>query len=83
MENGQIKSNFVISGAGVVNTYTKLIRENNKLTHSLDKKMDKVKQTGSYVCLHIGLNKSIQEMMIKTNLWIYPGYDHDQSLKNI
>ena len=44
--------------------------------------MKKVKQTGSYVCLHIGLNKSIQEMMIKnTNLWIYPGYDHDQSLK--
>ena len=83
MENGdKIKSNFVISGAGVVNTYTKLIRGNNKLTHSVDKKMDKVKQTGSYVCLHIGLNKSIQDMMIKnTNLWIYPGYDHDQSLK--
>ena len=84
MDNGdKIKSNCVISGAGVVNTYTKLMSGNNKLTQSVDKRMKEVKQTGSYVCLHIGLNKSIQEMMIKnTNLWIYPGYDHDQSLKN-
>ena len=35
------------------------------------------------VCLYMGLNKTAQELGLKTtNLWIYPGYDHDQNVTN-
>ncbi len=40
-------------------------------------------QTKSYVCLHLGLNRTAKDLALKnTNLWIYPGYDHDKSVEN-
>ena len=45
--------------------------------------MKNIRQTKSYVCLHLGLNKSAEDLEIKnTNLWIYSDYDHDKAVQN-
>ena len=42
-----------------------------------------VTPTGSYICLYIGLYKSTEELQLSdTNLWIYPGYDHDKNVRD-
>ena len=83
MENGdEIEAETVISNAGVVNTIEKLLDEENSHTR-IKENLKKINQTESYVCLHIGLNKSAKDLgLTNTNLWIYPGYDHDQNVNS-
>ena len=82
MENGDlVRSSSIISSAGVVNTLGKLLEGYDLKTDTLSKDLKNIKQTESYVCLHIGLNGSSKKLGLKnTNLWIYPGYDHDKSV---
>jgi all-trans-retinol 13,14-reductase len=83
MENGdEIEAETVISNAGVVNTIEKLLDDENSDTR-IKENLQKINQTESYVCLHIGLNKSAKDLgLSNTNLWIYPSYDHDQNVKS-
>ena len=83
MENGdEIEAETVISNAGVVNTIEKLLDDENNHTR-IKENLKKINQTESYVCLHIGLNKSAKDLgLTNTNLWIYPGYDHDQNVNS-
>jgi len=83
MENGdEIEAETVISNAGVINTIEKLLDDENSYTR-IKENLKKINQTESYVCLHIGLNKSANDLgLSNTNLWIYPGYDHDQNIKS-
>jgi len=81
LDNGaKVNSNIVISSIGVENTINKLLK-NDKYYYKFKKNINKVKASGSYVCLYIGFNQTAEELGIKdTNLWIYPGYDHDENL---
>ena len=83
MENrDEIETETVISNAGVVNTIGKLLDDENSHTR-IKENLQKINQTESYVCLHIGLNKSAKDLgLSNTNLWIYPGYDHDYNVKS-
>ena len=83
MENNEIiRAKTIISNAGVFNTVNRLLNH-NKSTSMLSNQIHKVQQTKSYVCLHLGLNKSAEDLGIKnTNLWIYPDYDHDKVVQN-
>ena len=84
MENGdKIISKNVVSGVGAVNTFAKMVEDSSLGNISIEKRLKNIKQTKSYVCLHLGLKKSAKDLKLKnTNLWIYPGYDHDLSVKN-
>ena len=83
MDNGEIiRSRSIISNAGVFNTVNRLLNH-NKSNSILSNQMKKIRQTKSYVCLHLGLNKSAEDLEIKnTNLWIYSDYDHDKVVQN-
>ena len=83
MDNGEIiRSRSIISNAGVFNTVNRLLNH-NKSNSILSSQMKNVRQTKSYVCLHLGLNKSAEDLEIKnTNLWIYSDYDHDKVVQN-
>ncbi len=83
MENGdEIEADTIISNAGVVNTIDRMLKNGNGHSRLIDR-LEKVEQTKSYVCLHIGLDKSADELGItNTNLWIYPGYDHDKNVQD-
>ena len=83
MDNGEIiRSRSIISNAGVFNTVNQLLNH-NKSNSILSNQMKNIRQTKSYVCLHLGLNKSAEDLDIKnTNLWIYFDYDHDKAVQN-
>ena len=83
MENGdEIEAESIISNAGVVNTIDGLLSNGNGYDR-LKNNLEKVEKTKSYVCLHIGLDKSAKELGLgNTNLWIYPGYNHDKNVQD-
>jgi len=83
LERGdEITAPIIISSAGVMNTYGKFLRSNKDYSQMFSQ-LKTVTPTGSYICLYIGLNKSTEELHLSdTNLWIYPGYDHDKNVRN-
>ena len=83
LENGEkINSKLVISSAGVENTINKFLRDDEHY-HEHTANLNNVTPSGSHACLYIGFNQTSEELGIKdTNLWIYPGYDHDKNLND-
>ena len=81
LENGDIiNAKTIISSAGIVNTLQKFIKDNNSFNTSL---LKKIKPTESYICLHIGINGSTEDLGLEdTNFWVYPDYDHDSNVQN-
>ena len=83
MDNGdEIFAKKVVSSAGMMNTVNTFLK-NTGHTSQFKSKMKKIQPTNSYVCLYMGLKQSAKELGFNTtNLWIYPGYDHDQNIAN-
>lgn len=84
MKDGQIlKASNVISGAGLITTYEKLLPQEIVKKHHLKEQLQKVNPSVSHACLYIGLEGSPEELNLpKTNLWIYPkDEDHDTCVK--
>lgn len=80
MEDDKVfKAKNVISGAGIINTYNKLLPDGITSKYSLKSQLQKVNPSVAHICLYIGLNGTPEELqMSKTNLWIYPDDgDHD------
>jgi all-trans-retinol 13,14-reductase len=80
MTDGKIiKAVNVVSGAGVMTTFNKLLPENIVLKHHLKDQLQKVDRSVAHACLYIGLNGTSEELgLSKTNLWVYPNDgDHD------
>lgn len=75
-----IKATNVISGAGLITTYEKLIPSDLVEKFKLKSQLEKVKPSVSHACLYIGLEGEPAELGLpKTNLWIYPeGENHDE-----
>ena len=69
-------SEIVISSAGIQNTVTKFLKDNNDTDYQ--KKLSSLEPSFGHACLYVGFNQTAEELNIKdTNLWIYPSYDHD------
>ncbi len=69
----------IISGAGVMNTYGKLLPEAYSKKIQLKEQLKNVHRSVAHACLYIGLDGSPQDLELpKTNYWIYPeDLDHD------
>lgn len=69
----------VVSGAGVITTFRKLLPPNIAKKHGLEDQLKKVNPSVAHACLYIGLNGSPADLQLpKTNFWIYPDdLDHD------
>ncbi|GAA4836817.1 NAD(P)/FAD-dependent oxidoreductase [Algivirga pacifica] len=69
----------VISSAGFMTTYQKIVPD--QLKKLRPKVLDTVKPSASHLCLYVGLKGGPEELQLpKTNFWIYPGANHDQSV---
>ena len=84
MEDGtDIFAPKVVSNAGFINTYDKLISAEVAEKHGAKDKLSKVEPATSHICLYIGLKESTDDLQLgSTNLWIYPGYDHDKNISD-
>ncbi|MCA9735287.1 NAD(P)/FAD-dependent oxidoreductase [candidate division KSB1 bacterium] len=79
LNNGdELTAPIVISSAGVFNTFGRLVKGED-----VQKQLQEVQRSSSYFCLYIGFNKTAHELGLqKTNLWVYPDYDHDKTVEN-
>jgi all-trans-retinol 13,14-reductase len=74
----------IVSSAGIITTYNKLLPPSIVKKHQLNKQLQKVKPSVAHVSLYIGLEGSPEDLKIpKTNYWIYPEKgNHDTCVKN-
>jgi phytoene dehydrogenase-like protein len=76
-----IYAKAIISNAGVINTFTKLLpaATGEKLGYSL--KTKQLERSMSHLGMYIGLKGTAEELGLpKTNLWVYPSGDHDANV---
>lgn len=76
-----IHARNIVSGAGVINTFQKLLPDDCPLKSEYLKNIQRVSPSFAHMCLYIGLKVSPQELGVPTtNLWIYPNEKHDANL---
>ena len=85
MKDGkQFFAKKIISGAGIMTTYNKLIPSKIEDKYEFKKQLQTVKRSVSHACLYLGLEGSPEELDLpKTNYWIYPDkIEHDTAVNN-
>lgn len=83
MEDGrEIRAPRVISNAGVHNTYLRLLPDSAPV-QSLRERVSKLSPSAPFINLYVGLSATDQQLDLpKSNIWVYPGPDHDKNLAN-
>jgi all-trans-retinol 13,14-reductase len=77
----EIESRRVISDAGAINTFARLLPEPIAREHGYEKLLTTVKPSIGHLGVYIGLKGTAPELGLpKTNYWIYPGNDYDGDL---
>lgn len=77
-----IRAPIVISGAGIVNTFDRLLNPAVAKTFKLTQKLSKIRPSAAHLCLYIGLETTAEELGLqKTNLWVYPDEDLEFNLE--
>jgi all-trans-retinol 13,14-reductase len=78
----EIACGTVISSAGAINTFNRLLPAKTAQEHGYERLLATVKPSIGHLGVYIGLQKSAQELGLpQTNYWIYPGgNDYDGAL---
>lgn len=83
LKNGDIiKADQIVSNIGVIPTINKLLPESARNQYNLPKVEKTVNLSSAHLCIYAGFKGTTKELGInKTNLWIYPGYNHDENVR--
>ncbi len=83
MKDGtEIRSPIVISNAGVVNTFTRLLPTAVSDFTGYSQKLATVKPSMASLCMYIGIKDTAENLQLpKTNFWLYPNENYEQSIK--
>jgi all-trans-retinol 13,14-reductase len=77
----EIAARCVISDAGAINTFARLLPAEIAGQHGYDRLIERVKPSIGHLGVYIGLEATAAEIGLpKTNYWIYPGSDYDAAL---
>ncbi len=75
-DGAEARARVVVSSAGVMTTFAALLRPEDA-PWAVPRRRE-VQPSVSHVCLYLGMKATGAELGLRqTNLWIYPGYDHD------
>ena len=78
-----IRAPIVISDAGVVNTFARLVPPDVAAETGLVDKLARVTPSIAHLCLYLGFEETAEALDLpKHNLWIYPDEDHDRTFAN-
>ncbi len=81
VDGREITAPIVVSDAGVHNTFLRLLPEGVSRSGSIGKATE-VPYSVAHLCLYVGFKQTADELGLpKTNLWIYPGPDHDANVE--
>jgi all-trans-retinol 13,14-reductase len=77
----EIEARCVISDAGAINTFARLLPGEVATAHGYDRLLTQVKPSIGHLGVYIGLEATAAELGLpKTNFWIYPSNDYDGTL---
>ncbi len=77
----EIECGCVISDAGAMNTFTRLLPQDVARQHGYDRLLGNVKPSIGHLGVYIGLAATAAELGLpRTNFWIYPNNDYDGTL---
>lgn len=79
----EIRAPQIVSCAGLVPTYTRLLDAQVASEHGLLAPLQKVDLSAATLCLYAGFKGSAAELGLpKTNYWVYPTFDHDHNVSS-
>ncbi|MBU1284066.1 MAG: NAD(P)/FAD-dependent oxidoreductase [Gammaproteobacteria bacterium] len=79
----EIRAAQIVSCAGLVPTYTRLLDHQVASEYGLLEQLPKVKLSAATLCLYAGFKGSAAELKLpKTNYWVYPTHDHDHNVSS-
>ena len=82
LDGREFRACMVISDAGVVNTYQRLLPSGTACTPRAAEELAKIPPSMAHLSLYVGLKHSSEELRLNpSNLWICPGPDHDANVK--
>ena len=77
----EITAPVVISDAGLHNTYLRLLPGKLAAGLGLPATASRLRPSTAHLCLYAGFKKTAAELGLETtNLWLYPGPDHDANV---
>ena len=78
----EFRAKNIISNAGLITTYKKLIPEDVFQKNKLEQHLSKINHSVAHACLYIGFEHSPEELSLpKANYWIYPEKNsHDENV---
>ena len=76
-----IKGKKIISNTGVIDTFSRLIPEQLREKHQLDKKVEQLRPSEAHVALYAGVKATPTELKLpRCNYWVFQDeYDHQKS----
>lgn len=78
-----IRAPIVISDAGVVNTFTRLLPPEVAEAAGLLADLEQVSPSMAHMCLYLGFEQTAAELDLpQHNLWIYPHDDYDRAFRD-
>lgn len=78
-DGSEVEAPLVVSDAGAINTFGRLLHDKPAW---VDERLRQVRPSVAHVCVYVGLSATAPELGLpKTNLWIYPDYDHDENVR--
>jgi len=79
----ELRAPQIVSCAGLIPTYTRLIPAEVAAKHRLLAPLQQVEPSAATLCLYAGFKGSAAELGLpKTNYWVYPSFDHDANVSN-
>ena len=74
----ELRAPLIFSDAGAWNTYARLLATGSRGRESALAEIESIPISMGHLCLYVGLRRELDEPEFgDTNLWIYPGPDHD------
>ncbi|MFO7530086.1 MAG: NAD(P)/FAD-dependent oxidoreductase [Marinobacter sp.] len=78
----EIRASRVISNAGIINTFEKLLPEEGREITGYRRKREHITPSMPHIGLYIGLTGTPEELGLpRTNYWIYPSACHDDNVE--
>ena len=78
----EIRAPRVISNAGIINTFEKLLPEEGRELAGYRSKREHISPSMPHIGLYIGLKGTPEELGLpRTNYWIYPSANHDNNVE--
>jgi all-trans-retinol 13,14-reductase len=82
VDGRELRAPTVISDAGAINTFSRLVPEDIARDSGFPAKIEEVGASVAHLNLYLGLQGTTEELGLqKTNLWVYPDHRHEENFR--